>query len=249
MSTPIAHVNGVALVHAGEQLDSAALRQRACIELLRQAAQPNEQSSNEKLTHQAIEQLLEREVVVAQPSREEALRFYQTHPQRFTVGEQVLARHLLFAITPGVNVSALRQRAEATLLELRCHGDDPAQADQRFVHAARTLSNCPSGCQGGQLGWLTRELCVPELSSVLFGNQTVGVLPHLVRSRFGFHLLEVLGRVPGTLPQFEQVQAAATAQLRALAWAVALRHYLARLAAQANVDGVDLQVSASPLLQ
>ena len=35
--------------------------------------------------------------------------------------ERVRARHILFAVTPGVDVVALRKRAEDALLEVRCH--------------------------------------------------------------------------------------------------------------------------------
>ena len=51
-------------------------------------------------------------------------------------------RHILFAVTPGVDVNALRQRAEACLLDVRCATPD---GQDRFATAARATSNCPSG--------------------------------------------------------------------------------------------------------
>ena len=57
-------------------------------------------------------------------------------------------------MTPGVDVVALRKRAEATLLDVRCHD---GKASDRFANAARASSNCPSGAEGGDLGWLTRD--------------------------------------------------------------------------------------------
>jgi hypothetical protein len=38
-------------------------------------------------------------------------------------GERVRLRHILFAVTPGVHVVALRKRAEAALIEVRSHDD------------------------------------------------------------------------------------------------------------------------------
>ena len=35
-------------------------------------------------------------------------RFYQTHPERFMVGELIEADHILFQVTPGVNLDMLR---------------------------------------------------------------------------------------------------------------------------------------------
>ena len=42
-------------------------------------------------------------------------------------------RHVLFAVTPGVDVKLLRQRAEAMLVQLRCADDGGAS----FAAAAR----------------------------------------------------------------------------------------------------------------
>ena len=48
---------------------------------------------------------------------------------------------------------------------------------------AASTSNCPSGAQGGDLGWLRREDVAPELARELFGQAEIGVLPRLVHSR------------------------------------------------------------------
>ena len=46
-------------------------------------------------------------------------------PTRYAVGERVQLRHVLFAVTPGVDIDALRKRAEACLIDLRArtHGE------------------------------------------------------------------------------------------------------------------------------
>src|SRR5690606_4728645 len=117
----------------------------------------------------AIDALLERELVLPEPSEEACRRHHATHPARYSTGERVRARHILFAVTPGVDVTALRKRAEAALLDVRCHDGD-AKASDGFARAARELSNCPSGAQGGDLGWLTRDDCAPEFGRELFGH-------------------------------------------------------------------------------
>ena len=160
-------------------------------------------------------------------------------------GDRVLLRHILFAVTPGVDVRRLRDRAEQALLELRCAD---AQ-DDLFARRAAELSNCPSAEQGGSLGWVTAQDVAPELARELFGGQEVGVLPRLVHSRFGLHVVEVLRREIGTVAPFESVQAAVRLSLQQQAWATALRHYLQRLAGQAALVGVDLDGAESPLLQ
>ena len=179
-------------------------------------------------TAQAIEALLERELQVPEPDEVACRRHYMAHPGRFGSGEHARLRHVLFAVTPGVDVAALRQRAEACLIDLRAAG---AEANARFAQAARELSNCPSGAQGGELGWLAAEDCAPEFArEVFFGHAEVGVLPRLVHSRFGLHVVEVLQRQAGAVPAFEQVRAAVAQSLRQQAYVTALQQYLRVLA-------------------
>ncbi|MDV7393061.1 peptidylprolyl isomerase, partial [Arthrospira platensis SPKY1] len=159
----------------------------------------------------AIDALISREVNAPEPSDVDCQRFYQANPGRFRKGERAELRHVLFAVTPGVDVAALRSRAERTLLDVRCHD---GKSNSGFAEAARTLSNCPSATQGGSLGWVTRQNCVEEFAREVFGSDEVGVLPRLVATRFGLHVVEVLGRDPGEVPDFEQVAGAVRATLQ-----------------------------------
>jgi peptidyl-prolyl cis-trans isomerase C len=94
-----------------------------------------------------------------------------------------------------------------------------------------------------------RDDCAPEFAREVFGQQTVGILPRLVHSRFGFHIVEVCERETGIQPAFEEVQQAIAAGLRQQTWANALRQYLQLLAGQATLQGVDLHGADSPLVQ
>ena len=103
--------------------------------------------------------------------------------------------------------------------------------------------------EGGNLGWLTSRECAPELAGEIFGKPEIGVLPRLVHSRFGLHVVEVLAREPGVEPPFEAVKSAVAQALRQQAFATALRQYLQLLAAGATLVGVDLDAATSPLVQ
>ena len=253
-------VNDVELAAAGEALGEGELRQRACTELLRQAAigagllaaddPPPAGGAFSEAASAAIEALLDRELAVPEPDEQACRRHHAAHAARYTDGERVQLRHILFAVTPGVNFTALRERAEACLIDLRARRRDEAVGDDdRFAAAARQLSNCPSGSAGGALGWLTAAGCAPEFAREIFGQSTVGVLPRLVRSRFGLHVVEVLEREAGIPPPFEQVRTAVAQSLRQQAFATALRQYLQLLAGQARVDGVALEQAGSPLVR
>jgi len=251
-----ARVNGVPLMAPGESVADGELRSRAGVELLRQAAiatglldaddpAPVRGVISEAAAA-AIESLLEQAVLRPAADESSCRRFHAANAARFAVGERVQLRHVLFAVTPGVDVDLLRQRAEACLIDLRAR--TRGEAD-RFADAAARLSNCPSGRQGGALGWLTTAECAPEFAREVFGHTEVGVLPRLVRSRFGFHVVEVLARKAGSVPPYEAVQAAVRRMLERQAYATSLRQYIQLLAGGAQIEGVELAAAATPLVQ
>jgi len=252
----LARINGVALVGADESLSAEELRQRACAELLRQAAmqggllaaddEPPQGGAMSEAASAAIERLLDRELAMPEPSDEVCRRHHAAQRARYAIGERVHLRHVLFAVTPGVDVNALRQRAEGCLLDVRCASPE---GEDRFASAAAATSNCPSGAAGGALGWLTGTDCAPEFAREIFGKPDVGVLPRLVHSRFGLHVVEVLARQPGLDPEFETVKSAVAQSLRQQTFTTALRQYLQLLAGQARVEGVDLDAAETPLVQ
>lgn len=248
-----ARVNGIVIATDDETLPTADLRQRACTELLRQAAisagllaaddAPPVNGAISEAAAGAIEALLDRELALPEPADDDCRRHYTANAARYAIGERLRLRHILFAVTAGVDVSALRARAEACLIDLRAH--DGSAPDARFATAARQWSNCPSGAAGGDLGWVSAADCAPEFARDLFGQDTVGILPRLVHSRFGLHVVEILAREPGRTPPFEERKAAVAQVLRQQAFASALRRYLHALAEAAEVDGVDLDAAVA----
>ena len=249
-------INGVALNPSAQPVTTEELRQRASVELLRQAAieagllDPADAAPTDgvvsEAASEAIDVLLERELHLPEPSEEALIRHHAAHPARYRTGARVRVRHILFAVTPGVDVVRLRHRAEACLLDVRCHD---GSAGEGFGRSARELSNCPSGEQGGDLGWLSAEDCAPELARELLGQAEVGVLPRLVHSRFGLHVVEVLEREPGVAQPFGAVRDAVRMALQQQAYVTTLRQYLQLLAGRAVVEGVDLEAAATPLVQ
>ena len=250
----LAAIHGITLQEAGETVSPGELRERAWSELLRQEAvrtgrlpernvlQAPRLTADEEAT---VHRMLEQEVPLRQPDEEECARFHQAQPQLFLEGNKVHVRHILFAVTPGVDVRALAQRAEQALLELT-HREAPPE---RFADQARELSNCPSSAQGGDLGWLTPQECAPELATVLFDPALNGLLPKLVQSRFGFHIVDVLAREPGRPLPYEQVRERIATHLAQRSRLTALHQFIRVLAGRALVEGVELEAAESPLIQ
>ena len=253
-----ARINGIALHQAGQRPDDAELRELAWAELLRQEAvrqgllppRPGlEAPALLPADRQVIEAMLEQAIHVPQPTEDECRRYYEARQDHYVDGRMVHARHILFAVTSGVNVHSLAVRAEQALLELSRQGVDPG----RFAALARELSNCPSGAEGGDLGWIGPQDCADELANELFHQKNplrgIGLRPRLVHSRYGFHIVEVLGRKQGRQLPFDEVRGRIAVQLAQQSRAKALHQYIQLLAGKALVEGVSLEGADSPLVQ
>jgi peptidyl-prolyl cis-trans isomerase C len=235
-------VNGIPVtVEADGSAELAAAR-----ELLRQRAiatglLPPGASGDEQIDA-AVEMLLAREVTTPTPTEAECRRYYEQHPREFESGDLVHARHILFQVTPQVNVPEMRARAEQALNELLREPD-------RFAAMAAELSNCPSGQQGGNLGQIGKGDTVPEFEKALFRLGPTGLLHELVKTRYGFHIVAIDQRIPGAAVPFELAHERIAGHLRSAVEEKALRQYVSVLAGQAKVDGADLAGSRSPLVQ
>ena len=251
----VASVNGVPLQEPGERVDPDDLRERAWAELLRQEAirqgrlppQADPRAPGIAAGDQrAIEAMLDDVVPLRMPAQAECERYFAAHAQRFRQGRRAHVRHILFAVTPGVPVPALAARAQEALLQL-LQRDAPAE---RFAELARSLSNCPSAQEGGDLGWIAPQEIAEELARALFdAHETTGLLPRLVHSRHGLHVVEVLAREAGRAVPLAQVRDRIAMELAQRARATALHQYVRLLAGQARIEGIALEAADTPLVQ
>ena len=189
-----------------------------------------------------IEALLTREVSVPQADEAACLTYYRNHPDKFTRGAMVEARHILFQVTPTVPLDLVRETADDILAALQA-------APERFGELAAQYSNCPSGAVGGSLGQLNRGDCVPEFDDVLFrlGENEFAARP--IETRFGLHIVQVLRRIDGSLLPFETVKSQIAAWLATAALQRGIHQYLQILVGRARIDGITLEGSATPLVQ
>ena len=257
-AAPDAFINGIALHAPGQRPDTDALRELAYSELLRQhAVMKGLLPRHKELTapelgeaeRKVIEAMVDDEVQSPQPNEDECRRYYEANPSQFMVGQALHVRHILFAVTPGVNVHALTVHAEKALLELTRKDASP----ERFSQLAGELSNCPTSMQGGDLGWIGPDDCAPELANELFHQKHaqwgMGVHPRLIHTRFGFHIIDVMSRRAGRQPAYDEVRERIDALLAMQSRARALHQYMSLLVGEALVEGIALEGADSPLVQ
>lgn len=99
---------------------------------------------------------------------------------------QTHARHIL--LRPSAQMSA--EQAQARLAQYRLQIESGAR---KFEDLARQFSEDGSASQGGDLGWASPGVMVPEFEDAM-NRLPIGGLSEPVASRFGVHLLQVLER-------------------------------------------------------
>ena len=90
------------------------------------------------------------------------------------MSEQVHASHIL-----------VKKEEEAKEIVVRI------EAGEDFAAIARQCSLCPSGQNGGDLGWFGRGRMVPEFEKACFSAENGGIAGP-VRTQFGWHIIRIL---------------------------------------------------------
>lgn len=219
-----------------------AARQLVVRELLRQRAAEIGLDA-EAEPEAALDDLLEQEVPVSEPDEEACRRYFEANPERFRTPVTAEVRHILLAAAPD-DVGA-RARAEDRAGELIALLQG---APGRFAELAAAESGCPSASAGGHLGPVSRNQTVPEFEDVVLRLEP-GLATRPVESRYGFHVVEVLSREGGEPLPYEAVRHLIEEYIRERAWRRAVSQYIGRLAADAEIMGIDLGVDDSPLVQ
>lgn len=77
-----------------------------------------------------------------------------------------------------------QDKAEDILLELK--------KGAKFQTCAKKYSSCPTSKKGGDLGEFKKGQMVPAFDKICFQGELL--TPHLVKTKFGWHIVKVLYR-------------------------------------------------------
>ena len=114
--------------------------------------------------------------------------------------QQTLARHILFRVDRIVSDEDAQIKATEVRNRIVMGGED-------FETLAKSASDDPSGSKGGVLGWLMPGETVPEFEQAL-ARLAVGEVSELVRTQFGYHVIEVLDRRDSDVSEDRQIAVA-----------------------------------------
>ncbi len=135
---------------------------------------------------------------VTEPTENDIKEHFEAHREEYRQPERVLAQHIL--ITPAASDDASFADARTRLEELRQRALDGAE----FSALASDNSDCPSGKQGGSLGWFTRGMMVPEFDKAAF-EMPVGGISDVIQTEFGYHIIHKTDHEDERAADFDQV--------------------------------------------
>jgi peptidyl-prolyl cis-trans isomerase D len=102
---------------------------------------------------------------------------------------KVSASHILFKVTPDMTPAAkaaVKAQAQEILTKIKGGADFAAMAKQYGSDGTKD--------KGGDLGYFDKTSMVPEFSKAAFGATSLGLLPNLVETNFGYHIIKVTGK-------------------------------------------------------
>jgi peptidyl-prolyl cis-trans isomerase D len=137
------------------------------------------------------------------PSDDELKKEYNSEVDKFRTAERVNLRHILIK-ADATNDAAMKAKAESILKQIQNGGD--------FAKLAKENSQDPgSAAMGGELGWIVKGQTVPEFEKAAFSLQP-GQTSGLIKTVYGYHILQVEQHEQAHLQPFDQVKGQLTAE-------------------------------------
>ncbi len=125
---------------------------------------------------------------------------YSMAGDRFRSGERVKVRHILFKTTEksADDVKKIEAKAGDVLKQIKGGAD--------FAKLAGELSDDPgSKDKGGEYGWMVKGQTVPAFEASAFSLKK-NEISNLVKTEYGFHIIQVLDREEPKVKSFEEVK-------------------------------------------
>ncbi len=141
-------------------------------------------------------------------TKKEERKFYNLHKSQFIKPAVVHARHILIAKDKDGSYKNALKKAERIYKKLK--------AGASFSKLAKKYSDDPgSRASGGDLGYIEKSQLVKPFADAAFSLK-IGQISKPVKTRFGYHIIEVLDRKAASVKPFEDVEGKIGKSLKAL---------------------------------
>ncbi|HEV7967143.1 MAG TPA: peptidyl-prolyl cis-trans isomerase [Candidatus Acidoferrales bacterium] len=133
--------------------------------------------------------------------------YYQKNIDQYKLEDRAHVAHILFKTVGMTDAEAaeVKKKAEDVLNKAK-HGGN-------FADLAKQYSEDTTKDKGGDLGWIVRGQTVPEFEAVAF-SLPKGSISDLVKTQYGFHIIEVVDRETARTQTLDEVKASIVTQLQ-----------------------------------
>ncbi|MCR5413291.1 MAG: peptidylprolyl isomerase [Kiritimatiellae bacterium] len=170
---------------------------------------------------------------VADPTEDEVSAFYAAHKSEYVAEPKVLCQHILVKTEAG-DGEEKKSAALAKIREIR----ERIVAGGDFAEEAKKHSDCPSGRDGGSLGWFGPGMMVPEFDKAAFSMKK-GEVSDVVTTQFGHHIIYKADEQPGGAQTLVDVHDQIKDLLRHEARGRAMDDFVADLRSSAKIEYKD----------
>ncbi len=132
-------------------------------------------------------------------SDDEILGYYNDNPDRFREQESIRASHILIRVEDAADDQ--KKTAHRTIKDIKKKIDK----GESFEDLAKTYSDCPSGSQGGDLGYFERGRMVQPFEDAAFALE-LGEVSDIVETSFGYHLIKLMEKKPARTIPLDEVR-------------------------------------------
>lgn len=133
---------------------------------------------------------------------EQLQAYYKDHPEKIQLPEKRNVRHILIMSpqeSDATAAEAAKTKMEGLLAQIKQGAD--------FAELAKTHSEDPgSADRGGELGFFQRGDMVPEFEAAAFALTKEGDLSEIVKTSYGYHLLQLVAVEAAKTPSFAEVK-------------------------------------------
>lgn len=128
---------------------------------------------------------------------------YEKNKQNYKTEEEVKASHILIMVKEDMT-PAQKQEARAKASDIL---KQATEGKVEFAELAKQHSASPEGAQnGGDLGWFSRERMVTPFSDAAFSAEEGKIIPNLVETQFGYHIIKVTGKRAAGFKPLDEVR-------------------------------------------
>ena len=172
---------------------------------------------------------------VEEPTEQEVTDFYEAHKSEYVTEPKVLCQHVLVKVEDNSS-SDEKSAAFEKILAIK----ERIAAGGNFAEEAEKNSDCPSGREGGSLGWFGPGMMVPEFDKVAF-EMKKGEVSGVVTTQFGYHIIYKADEQPGGQQTLVDVHDQIKDLLRHGARGKAVDAFVAELREKAEIEFLEVE--------